>query len=300
MLQSVILAATLAVAPAPAATTGNLAGAVHDTRGAVVAGADLTVLVADSPTIAARARTDAAGRFTVTGLDAGAYDIQIDRGGWTEWAPGRTDSPAAYPVRAGRTTVANSVVYAAGRLTGRVVDATGAPAAGIPVAAEDDTHARSFAGTTGADGTYALRVAPTETYVLRFVDGHFTQYAPSAADRSAATRFPVGAGRTVRVNNQLLAGATVAGQLTDAAGAPVAGARVTYVDMNAGAASATTDAAGTYTIGKLPPGDFKISFRTTEGQIQWAHRALSYDEADTFTLTAGGTATVDDQLLPAS
>ncbi|GAA0577684.1 hypothetical protein GCM10010172_73100 [Paractinoplanes ferrugineus] len=300
MLQSVILAAVLAVPPAPAHTTGNLAGAVHDTRGAVVAGADLTVLVPDSPNIAARARTDAAGHFKVTGLDAGAYTIQIDRGGWAEWAPGRTDTPSAYAVVAGRTTFADSVVPAAGRLTGRVLDASGAPAAGVAVSAEDDEHARDFTGTTAADGRYSLRVAPNETYVLRFTDGHFAQYAPSTADRSAASRHPVGAGRTVRADNRLLPGASVSGKLLGADGAPVAGAQVGYVDNNAGSASAITDANGDYTIAKLPPGDFKVYFRTTEGQLQWAYQALSYAEADTFTLPAGGTATVDDQLLPVS
>ncbi|MEU4237715.1 carboxypeptidase-like regulatory domain-containing protein [Actinoplanes sp. NPDC026619] len=297
-----VVAAPLIASPALAAgtTTGNLAGAVRDTRGAIVADADITILVPESPNVAAQAHTDAAGRFKVTGLDEGAYNIQIDRDGWTEWAPGRTDSPTAYAIRAGRTTVANSVVYAAGRVTGKVTTATGAPAAGVQVSAEDDEHARSFDGTTATDGTYSLRVAPNETYVLRFTDGHFTQFAPSTAGRDEATRYAVGAGRTVRVSNKLLAAATLTGTLTDVAGAPVAGAQVNYIDMNAGSVSATTDAAGHYTIDKLAPGDFKVYFLTSQGQLQWAYQALGYDEAETFTLPLGGTATVDDQLLPIS
>jgi hypothetical protein len=308
MIKSVIMTATLAglvaaplfASPALAAgpATGNLSGAVRDTRGAVVADADITVLIPESPNVAAQAHTDAAGKFTVTGLDEGAYNIQIDRNGWTEWAPGRTGTPVAYPVRAGRTTVANSVVYAAGHVDGRVTTASGRPAAGVKVNAEDDEHARTFDGVTAADGTYSLRVAPNETYVLRFTDGHFTQFAPHTTDRDAATRYSVRAGRTRHVNNRLLPGATVTGTLTGVAGAPVAGAQVTYNDMNAGAVSATTDAAGHYTIDKLAPGDFKVSFRTTEGQLQWAYQALTYDEADTFTLPLGGSVTVSDQLLP--
>jgi hypothetical protein len=197
MFKSVILTALAGVVAAPliaspalaaGATTGNLAGAVRDTRGAVVADADITVLVPESPNVAAQAHTDAAGRFKVTGLDAGAYNIQIDRDGWIEWAPGRTDTPTAYSIRSGRTTVANSVVYAAGKVTGTVTTATGAPAAGVKVNAEDDEHARTFDGVTAADGTYSLRVAPNETYVLRFTDGHFTQFAPGTVNRDEAKR----------------------------------------------------------------------------------------------------------------
>ncbi|GAA2645350.1 carboxypeptidase-like regulatory domain-containing protein [Paractinoplanes durhamensis] len=308
MFKSVILAATLVgVAAAPLvaspalagnSTTGNLAGAVRDTRGAVVADADITILVPNSPNIAAQTHTDAAGKFRVTGLDAGGYDIQIDRDGWSEWAPGRVDAPVEYAVRAGRTTKADSVVYAAGKVTGKVTTATGSPAAGVVVNAEDDEHARSFDGVTAADGTYSLRVAPNETYVLRFTDGRLHQFAPHTTDRDAATRYTVRSGRTVHVDDQLLESATLTGTLTDATGAPAAGVRVSYVNMNANEYSATTDANGNYTIDKLPAGDFKVYFRTVDGQIQWAYQKLSYDEAETFTAALGGTTTVNDQLLP--
>src|SRR4051794_8434186 len=85
--------------------TGSLAGSVRDTRGEVVADAEITVYPPDtSGNYVTKVRTDATGRFRVTGLEKGSYKLLIGLGGWFEWAPGRTDdatAATAYPVAVG-------------------------------------------------------------------------------------------------------------------------------------------------------------------------------------------------------
>ncbi|WP_433360572.1 carboxypeptidase-like regulatory domain-containing protein [Actinoplanes sp. CA-142083] len=308
MITTVTLAAAIAATgvatPALADTgTGSISGSVRDTKGAVVANSEITVYPPTQPSgPVAVTHTDAAGKFRVTGLDEGSYQIQIGLGGWTEWAPGRVGNPAdarTYTVAAGRTTRATSVVTAAGVVTGRVTTPAGRPAAGIAVSADDDNQARTWNTTTAADGTYSLKVPPGDAYVIGFQDGNLRQYSPRTLDRTQARHYTVRSGRTLRVDDQLLAAASLTGRLTDATGAPAAGAQVHFIDTTtAYELVSTTDADGRYRFEKLSPAEIKVWFRTADGQEQWAHQALSYDEAATFTLSLGAVTTVDDQLLP--
>lgn len=308
MITTVALAAAIAAtgiaSPASAATgAGGISGSVRDTSGAVVANSEITIYPPYQPSgPVASTHTDAAGKFKVSGLDEGSYQIQIGLGGWSEWAPGRTDDPAqagTYQVVAGRTTKADSVVTASGVAGGRLTTATGQPAAGVIVSADDDNHARTWSTTTGADGTYSLRVPPGDAYVIGFKDGDFQQYAPHTVDRGLARHYTIRSGRTLRVSDRLLAAATLAGRLTDAAGAPVAGADVHFISTaTAFEFVTTTDADGRYRFEKQNPGDIKVWFRLADGREQWAHQKLSYDEAETFTLALGAVTTVDEQLLP--
>jgi len=297
-----VVAALAGATPALAdGGTGAIAGNVRDTRGTVIADAVVTIYPPESsPNIVAQTRTDAAGKFKVIGLDEGSYKVDIRLGGWSEWAPGRIenfDAAPAYPVVPGRTTRASSVVSAPGVITGRLVTATGTPAAGVAVSADEENTARTWSATTAADGTYQVKVHPGGDYIIGFRDGSFQQFAPHTVDRSSARHFTVGSGHTIRVNDRLLPAASLSGRLVDAAGAPVVGAQVHYLTMNASEQATTTDAAGNYSFTKLNPGDIKVYFVTADGVTQWAYQAQSYDEATTFTLTLGQTTTVDDQLL---
>jgi hypothetical protein len=66
----------------------------------------------------------------------------------------------------------------------------------------------------------------------------------------------------------------------------------------AGDVPATTDANGQYRLEKLAPGAIKVFFHTADGREQWAYQKLSYDEAESFTLSLGTVTTVNDTLLP--
>ena len=292
-------AATAVASPALAdADTGNVAGAVRDTKGTIVTDARINVYAEDGFDPVAQTTTDAAGRFRVADLEAGRYKIQIGLGGWSEWAPGRrAESDAAvYRIVAGRTTVANSVVTAPGVITGRLLAATGGPAANVGVTADDYDTARSWNTTTAADGTYALRVPPGTNYVVTFRDGYFRQYAPHTVDQAQARHYTVRSGRTLRVDDRLLVAPSLTGRLVDAAGAPVADARVRFLSDTAFELTTTTDADGRYRFDKLAAGTVRVSFRTTDNRVQWAYQALSYNDAAEIALPVGAVVTVDDQL----
>ncbi|WP_306215262.1 MSCRAMM family protein [Actinoplanes sp. RD1] len=282
--------------------SGSLAGSVHDTRGAAVSGAMITVYPADlSGSEVAQTTTGTGGRFEVPALQPGGYRLLIDREGWSEWAPGRITDPAraaVYRIRPARTTVATSVVTAFGVLAGRVTTAAGRPAPGIRVSVTDLT-ASEWDVTTAADGTYAMTVPPQEGYVVGFTNGHVTQYSPQTLEWAQARRYPVSAGRTTRVDEQLIAPAVLTGRLLGLTGHPVAGARVhVEILMIAGVAETTTAADGTYQVDGLPPGDVKVEFITPGGQVQWAYQKESSRLADRIPLVLGTVTTVDDTLVP--
>ncbi|MBU2662330.1 carboxypeptidase-like regulatory domain-containing protein [Actinoplanes bogorensis] len=306
---AVALAGTGAViggaGPALAATdTGSLSGAVRDTRGAIVADAGISVYADDNQAgdAVARTTTDSAGRWRIPALEAGRYKVQIGLGGWSDWAPGQRSQETAtsYAVAAGRGTRANSIVTAAGIISGRLVTANGSPAANVRVVADNYENARFWETTTSATGRYTLKVQPGTDYTVKFIDGYLRQYAPHTTDSEQARHFPVASGRTVRVNDRLLTAATLTGRLTDAAGAPVAGASVRFLTETAFELQTTTDADGRYQFDKLSPWRVKVAFRAADEDAveQWAYQKLSYDEADEVALSLGTVTTVDNVLLP--
>jgi hypothetical protein len=296
------VAATVMAAPALAApATGTLAGIVRDSKGAAVAGAGIEIHLSTMGAALATGRTDSAGRFKVPALAPGTYEVEILLvGGWTDWAPGHAGNPAhpgSYRVTAGHTTVAKSVVAAAGTVVGRITDSTGQPAGNVPLVltALEDTH--GFSATTAADGTYSVTVEPDSTYVVQYTIGALREFVPHTFNSTQAGQYPVPAGQTVRIDDQAAAAASGAGRLVDAAGAPVGDATVTFHNWSTdNEYKTTTGADGSYRIDGLPVGPYKVKFSGSFG-TQYAYQKLDLFSADTITLTSGTVTTVDDRLL---
>jgi hypothetical protein len=94
---------------------------------------------------------------------------------------------------------------------------------------------------------------------------------------------------------------TLAGTLTTAKGAPVAGV---YLEVKPAVGDvwmlpqSWTDENGHYTI-DLPPGRYRIGFHFPANQsTQWVPRATRESGATWFTVTEGGTTVVDEVLFP--
>ncbi len=121
---------------------------------------------------------------------------------------------------------------------------------------------------------------------------------PHTFDVAQATKFTVEAGKTVRVDDRAISLAGISGHLTDAAGAPASGLRVTVNNVDTLAdVQTTTLADGSYDFtNQLVPGQYKVEFTTT-GHSQYAHQQLDYNSANVITVSSGATSIVDDQLL---
>ncbi|GAA4974419.1 carboxypeptidase-like regulatory domain-containing protein [Actinoplanes utahensis] len=297
-------AATTAVAgPAFAADpAGSLSGVVRDGRGAVVADATVSVFLDGRIDPSQERSVDADGRFRLTGLEPGAYRLQIGLGGWSEWAPGRISDVSqakVYQVRANRDTNATSTVTTAGTIAGRLLGPDGAPLANAPVTATNVDTANPRATVTAADGTYRIKVKPNATFTVDYTVGVVNQYVPHTFDPAEATRFFVRPGQTLRVNDRAVAAAGITGRVTDAAGAPAAGVYVTVINVDTTVGHyRTTDENGAYDLtGTLAPGRYKVQFTTADGATQYAPQQPDFASAATYTVTSGQTAVVDDQLL---
>ena len=296
-----VAAATTVGGPAFAADpTGSLAGVVRDTHGAVVPDAVISVYLDPSSDPVQALQADDHGRFSVSGLKAASYKIQIGMSGWSEWAPGRTNDPGlakSYRVTANHTTVANSVVTAAGIISGRFLLPDGTPNANAGVHVTNANTASETGGVTAADGTYRIRVQPNQSFIVGYSVGPFTEYVPHTFNPEAATRYFVRSGRSVRVNDRAIDLAGMSGRLTDAAGAPAGGAYITFMNVDTTVESETTTRAdGTYDFSRLlVPGRYKVRF-TAGGRSQYSHQKPDYDSADVITVTSGATTVLDEQL----
>lgn len=288
-----IAAATTAAGPVFAEVqTGSISGIVRDGTGAAIADATITIYVT-SPNPVKQQQTDAQGRFNITGLKFGNYKVEIGMQGWSEWAPGGVDDEdqaRIYQVTARRNAVADSVVTTAGVITGQILAPDGKPAANTNVSATNVDTIAVHETRTAADGTYRVRVQPNQTFDVSYSVGPRFEYVPHTFDPAEAAQFFVGAGQTIRVDDQAVALSGITGRVTGAAGAPARNVTVRAInDDTAYEAVTTTRADGTYDLSsQLEPGKYKVRF-VASGRSQYAHQKLDYNSADVVTLTLGKT-----------
>jgi hypothetical protein len=146
-------------------TGGSITGEVVDEAGAPAAGAVVEARGPDSGS----ERTDARGRFTITALSAGSYEVSV-RSPWGEPPPRPDARGASVTVTADSTSHVHLVAEAAaGTITGTVTDAAGTPItdAYVTAAREDD------AGADPDRPAYVARGAWHDPPVLTALDGSF-------------------------------------------------------------------------------------------------------------------------------
>ena len=257
-MRPLLLALLLAAVASPTPLAGQvLTGIAVDPQGQPVAGAEVWLPLEDSAEEAHQAYLKA-GPAAVTGADghfAVAVPNEVD---WLEvCAPGsltaqvETDMPAAGPV-----TV---IIRPGASISGQVVDAAGAPLAGISLEAElagspeenvilissPCFHQRGKA-LTSTDPKGLFTLAPLEP-------GWYTVRADDGLVESAPVR--VASGQVLR-GMHLIAehNAQVAGRVTAPDGSPVLRAKV-----SCGSVSTESDAAGRYRLTGVAPGSRQVS-----------------------------------------
>lgn len=199
--------------------------------------------------IRAQALTDAGGRFRITHLEEGTYQVWVQfPESLPEWAAvGR----ANVRVVAGKTTDGIDLELVRGEvLTGRVIDEeSGAPVAGARLEVTHLQTGVSHSVATDEGGTFRLRLEPgTVQVVLQSLPQGFV-----GDPQKNVRRVPVEMGENPpEVLFAVRQGLMVVGRVMDREGQPVANAVITAAGDGSG--HAVSDAQGRFALAGLKPG----------------------------------------------
>lgn len=255
------------------------------------------------------AEADAAGVLTFSNLTPGDYYLWVDPpqrsdllgGGWVD---GNLSSGQATPiaVTTGATRV-GAALQRGGLLRGTVIDPTGAPV--------ENATVWPSGGKTASDGSFAIGFAPGQGYVSvtapegsDLVGGVWMANDVPLSSTSLGSPIVTGADLVVTPSNvvaRLSAAGAISGTVRDSSGEPVAGA-----DVSTGSSRSVTASDGSYRLGGLPAGEFRVSVTPphdtlTAGYIQ-PDGAVGGDwsRAAVVVVTGGATTSgVDARLTPA-
>ena len=217
-------------------------------------------------------------------------------------------------VTAGSTvTGTNAVLDQGASITGTVTGPAGAPLSGVDVSAyafDDDAQEWDAvrSASTSTNGAYELDRLPPGTYRLRFDDrsgDHVAEYWDDAPTVESATDITVGSGaRVTGKNARLGAAGRITGTVTGSSG-PLEDVEVAAYRLDAASgrwsyfAGAYSEANGSFDVGGLPTGAFKLRLRDYQnGHVgEWWNDKASMEEADTINVTAGATTSGRDASL---
>ena len=245
--------------------------------------------------------TDADGRYEIKDLPAGRYNITVTRSGYLRLSYGqRHPFEQGKPFDLANGQRADNVDFTLPKMsliTGRVLDEANEPISGVRVwalrpiyfegrrrllpegqpAMTDDAGQYRILGLT--PGSYFVMADTRETWTVvengvERVMGYAQTYYPGIPGVTDARRVMVGVGQEASNTDFALIpgrGATISGTVYDSQGRPAAGRQIQLGQeyrgpnqMFAMSSSATTVAGdGTFKITSLPPGEYKISVRST-------------------------------------
>jgi protocatechuate 3,4-dioxygenase beta subunit len=243
---------------------GSISGAVTDSGGNPIAGAEVMV-EADSCCANGFATTDASGFYRVEGLLPVEYRLFVSATGYvTEYYDNAYSFSAAQkvPVFPGaETTGINVALGTGGAIAGTVVvQGDGTPIAGASVYAQSDEWCCGYAETE-ATGAFSIAGLPPGVYtVFVFAEGYVPELYDDADEPDDATPITVVENMTTAgIAIDLVVEARITGTVTDAEGSPIEGATVfAYGDLCCASESAITESDGSYAIGALPPGQYRV------------------------------------------
>jgi hypothetical protein len=262
------------------ATTSNINGQLPG--GGVIAGnvtaaaapvADLCIMVQDpAGNFVIGGGTDTSGNYTITGLTAGSYVVDFK-----DCLGGNHVEQTAGPVSvtAGATTTVNAALVLTGSIHGTVTDASSHPLIDVCVSTQSTATGAATMATTDSAGAYTITGLPAGGYTVQFrgcsvANANFVmQWFGGALNPGGATIVNVSAAVTTNgINASLANGGSIAGTVTDSAGA--AASNICVAGMPNGTAIAApvgtaTDANGRYTLPGLASGNYALVFSDCTG-----------------------------------
>jgi protocatechuate 3,4-dioxygenase beta subunit len=254
------------------------------------------------------AYADPAGVFQISGLNAGAYtlyfnDIRPRKLYQSEYFDNAATLVDADPITLTTNqlrTNFNVALTPLAILSGVVTDDQSRLLPAIPVKAERYTiHQFGFpywqeenSTQTDTQGSYQLDGLPNGLYRVRFGTDNHRSYLPeyynNAYQMENATTFTLTAGMTPIINVQMERPGAIAGQVTDQAGNPLPGIKVSAEwpeDNWTGQIDGYTDNQGNYTVCCLRPESYRVAFHDPQ------HQYIQEYYGDSITVTLGTTIT---------
>lgn len=262
--------------PASAAPAGSISGTV-----AVPAGVDVTAvyIYAEGGPTSASARPNASGQFTVSGLAAGEYRLRFVNFAYDHlvihsyYGSFKFDDATKIAVAQGAAvTGINHTMTPGGRIKGRVVMPAGTNAGNVFVHAKvhNDYQADSdWSYPSDGEGNFELGPLAPGEYVVSFTQAFGSEpfietHYPGVPNGDLATRVKVVDGQTTTGINQVLRkSALISGTLSSPVpfGGTVFAKPIGDLGKMAGYAAVK---GGSYTIGGLEAGTYKLEFRPDE------------------------------------
>ncbi|GIF21453.1 hypothetical protein BJ973_005100 [Actinoplanes tereljensis] len=231
----------------------------------------------------------------------GTYRVSYRWDAVTQWA---VRSPAeagatTYPVAVGETVTVDDTALPTGTISGRLTKPDGStPLEGAWMTLHHGDEELGYVLST-ADGTYSFgETLARDGYTVSFDVGGVIQWIAGTLDPAKARRFTVVAGETTTADDALLGPSAMHGRLADPNGTPKVGYAV-EVQGTGVLYEATTSSNGEWSVPKVLPGDYRISFRTPSwSRTQWAYGKSTQAEATVITVEPGQNAAVDDTWVP--
>ena len=312
------------VSPATGIVTGSVTDAV---TAAPIASVSVQIYQQLSPTsfqFMGSGVSDGTGAYSIAGLPAGTYVAVAFVSSTSSYiSEGYNNVPCAFgscsitsftpfTVNAGATTPnINFPLSPGGSITGTVTDATtAAPLQSVSVQIYSSSAGFFVTGAvSNAAGVYTVTGLPAGTYFARtfvssnlnYVDEAYNDIScfPSCTMTSTTPITVTGTATTANINFPLSPGGGIAGTVTDGGtGNPLASVTVqVYNSTGSFVKSASTNAAGAYSVVGLPPGNYfaRTFVSSTTNNLDEAYNNVPCSPTCTITaatpITVSGTAT---------
>ncbi|TQK70057.1 carboxypeptidase regulatory-like domain-containing protein [Nocardioides sp. SLBN-35] len=263
------------------------------------------------------ALTDEDGRYRIDQLPPADYLLYFDVSNEDFHSPEYYDDAEGYDqatpvaVTLGATATADaSLAVVGGALAGTVRDPDGTPLRGATAILyrDDGGSWNSVAwSSTDFEGRYRFRRQPEGTYRVGLApndDVHLAAFH-GGADLAGASDVVLRLGEVTTIETSLPVGAAISGVVTGSASEPLEDVGVTAyrVDPDTGAPEALltryTSADGTFRIGALPAGTYRVGYRLEETHAaEYFDDAGSLGDAEDLVLALGQTGTANAVLAP--